>query len=329
MAERRRLRRLAGWLALWLAGVLPGAGAYAQASSTEGAGTLLLPLGGRAVGMSRAVTAFRGSESAFWNPAGLALIPEGRFVVMRGTPLVGEATAFSLIFARQPLGVLAISYRFLDKGEFDVTDSDSNIIGTATNREHLGIVSFSTQIIPSLEGGLNFKVYHDGYTCRGECVEGPSGTTYALDLGVIATPLESLPLRIGAMAAHLGPDLQIINSAQADPLPSRLRLAVAYEVLWHFPELTGVELWVTTEVEDRILELGSPLAYFGTEFLAGEEDRIFVRAGYGQGQAQQPAGASVGMGLRYQQFEVGIAKVLATSITSESEPFHITFGVRF
>ena len=303
----------------------------AETTSYEGAATILLPMGARAVAMGRAVTAFRGSESAFWNPAGLARIPEGRLVVLRGTPLGGEMTAFSLLLVRQPLGVLGFSYQLLDWGDQDLTDNDNNILGTISTRDHLGIVSFATQILSWLDAGVNFKVFSTRYTCRGQCPSsGVSGTTYLLDVGFMAEPFRGIPLRLGAMVAHAGPDLQIINVEQADPVPTRARVAAAYEVLNHFTAVSAVELWVTAEVEDRLQSPGAPVLYLGSELSAGEEDQIFLRAGYGQGQTGQAAGASVGLGLRYQQFEMGIAKSLSsTSLSNQSEPVHVTFGVLF
>lgn len=319
-------------------GYPPGSiGAYAasifsaEPTSTEGAATILLPMGARGVAMGRAVTAFSGSESAFWNPAGLARIQEGRFVVFRGSPLAGESTAFSLLLSRQPLGVLGFSYQLLDLGDQDLTDKDNNILGTVSFRDHLGVVSFATQILSWMDAGVNFKVFSTRATCRGQCsTSGVSGTTYLLDLGLQAQPSSTLPLRLGVMVAHAGPDLQVINVEQADPVPTRLRLAAAYEVLRHFTDLPSLDLWVSAEIEDRVQDLGQPVLYLGSEFSAGEGDEIFVRAGYGQGQTGQPAGASVGLGLRYQQFEVGIAKSLSsTSLSDTSEPVHVTFGVLF
>ena len=319
-------------------GVPPGGlGAHAdgifsaEPSSTEGALTLLLPMGARAVAMGRAVTASQGNESAFWNPAGLARIEEGRFVVLRGNHLAGEATAFSLILARQPLGTLTFSYQLLDLGDQDYRDKDGNVLGTVSFRDHLGIVSFASQVLSWLDTGLNFKVFQTRATCRGQCTDsGVTGTTYFMDAGLLAFPIQGLPLRLGLMVAHAGPDLQLINVEQADPLPTRLRVAAAYELLNHFLEREDMELWASAELEDRVRELGSPVLYLGAEFAAGQEDQIFVRAGYGQGQTGQPAGMAVGLGIKYQQFEIGIGKALsATSLVDESEPVHVTFGVIF
>jgi hypothetical protein len=132
------------------------------------------------------------------------------------------------------------------------------------------------------------------------------------------------------MVAHVGPNLQLINIEQADPLPTRLRAAVSYEVLGHFVETPQVELWMTGELEDRWRDFGSPVLYLGAELVAGEGDLFFVRAGYGQQQTGQAAGASVGLGLRYDRFDLGVAKRLSSNtLSAETEPVHVSFGVTF
>jgi len=315
-----------GGIAAYAAGIFSS-----EPSSTEGGLTLLLPIGARAVGLGRAVTAFQGNESAFWNPAGLARIDKGRFVVLRGNHQAGEATAFSLILARQPLGTLTLSYQLLDLGDQDYRDKDGNVLGTVSFRDHLGIVSFATQVLPWLDTGLNFKVFQTRATCRGQCTDsGVTGTTYFLDAGLLAFPIQDVPLRLGFMVAHVGPDLQLINVEQADPLPTRVRAAGAYELLHHLMDREDMEIWATAELEDRLRDFGSPMLYLGAEFVAGQGDQIFLRAGYGQGQTGQPAGMAVGLGIKYQQFEIGIGKALtSTNLVDDSEPVQITFGVIF
>ncbi len=303
----------------------------AEPSSTEGALTLLLPIGARGIAMGRAVTASAGPESVFWNPAGVARLEGGSFVVYRGTHLAGDATGFSLVLARQPLGAVGFSYQLLDLGDQDLRDGEGNVLGSVSFRDHLALVSFGLQVLPRLDAGMNFKVFQSRITCRGQCSDaGVTGTTYALDAGIQGEPLREVPLRIGVLIAHVGPNLQLINVEQADPLPSRLRAAVSYETLRHFTEMPGLELWINAEVEDRWRDLGSPILYLGGELVAGETDLFFLRAGYGQQQSGQSAGASVGLGLRYENFDLGVAKRLSgSSLTGESEPVHISFGVVF
>jgi hypothetical protein len=302
-----------------------------EPSVTEGALTLLLPIGARGVGLGRAMTAARGPEAVFWNPAGIAGLDGGRFNVYRGNHLAGESTAVSLLLTRQPLGAVAISYHLLDLGDLPLTDFEGNVTGSVSFRDHLAVFSFATQILPRIETGLNFKVFQSRITCRGDCpTGGETGTSYVVDAGVISRPLNNVPLKAALMIAHLGPDLQIINAQQADPLPTRVRAAVSYEVLRHITDVDDVELWVTGEMEDRWSDLGDPLLYLGAELFAGAEDLFFLRAGYGEVQSGSGAGASVGLGLRYERFDISVAKLLSgNSLTSESEPVHVSFGVSF
>jgi hypothetical protein len=299
-------------------------------STTEGALTLLLPVGAKGVGL--AMTAMPGPESGFWNPAGLARLEEGRFLVFRSNHLAGEATAFSLLLTHASLGTAGISYQLLDLGDQDLRDKDGNVLGTVSFRDHLAVASFGTTVLSRLDAGLNFKVFQSRVLCRGQCTDaGVTGTTFAVDAGILATPLASLPFRVGAMVAHAGPALQLINVEQADPLPTRVRLAAAYEVLRHLDAPPEVELWLTGEIEDRWRDPGSPILFIGGELLAGREDRLLVRAGFGQGQEGLPSGASVGLGLVYDRFEMGIAKRYGSGgvISGENEPVHVTFGVVF
>ena len=320
---------IAGLLVL----LVPG-GLRAQDSeigSTEGALFLLLPVGAQGVSMGRAMTAVPSPESAFWNPAGLASLEESRLVVMRGDHLVGEGTALSGLIVRQPVGVIGVSYELLDEGEQDLTDAEGNVRGALSVRSHVGIVSLATRLTSWLDAGFNFKIVRFNLNCRGQCNgAGVRSTGWAMDAGIQSRPLGGLPLRLGAMLAHLGPDFQVVNAEQADPLPSRIRASAGYDLFHHFVSADELRLWVRFEVEDRWRDPGeAPSYYVGTEFEAGRDDVIFVRSGYVKGEVGQADGMAIGVGLRYERFELGLAKNLAGSITGESEPVHVSFGILF
>ena len=299
--------------------------------SNEGALFLLLPVGAQGVSVGRAMTAMPSTESAFWNPAGLASLEQSRFLVMRGDHLVGEATALSTLLVRKPVGVLGFSYELLDLGGQDLTDIDGNVRGTISVRSHIGVVSLASRLTGWLDAGFNFKVVQFNLNCRGQCDDaGVQSTGWAVDAGVQSTPLPGVPFRLGAMFAHLGPDFQVVNADQADPLPTRIRVSAAFEVLSHFVSSDDVNLWTYFEVEDRWREPGdAPSYYVGTELVAGRGDVIYLRSGYVQGEVGQADGVAVGVGLRYERFELGLAKNLAGSITGESEPVHVSFAIIF
>jgi len=299
-------------------------------SSTEGALFLLLPVGAQGVSMGRAMTAIQGPEAAFWNPAGLAGVSDSRAVLFRGDHAVGAATALSLLAARAGVGTLGASYLLLDIGDQDLTDADGNVLGTISVRNHLGVVSAAAHLFGWLDGGVNLKVVQFRLSCRGICTDaGTAATTYAVDLGVQSVPRSDLPLRLGAMVAHVGPRLQVLNAEQADPLPSRMRVGAAYDVLAAFTERSDVQGWLAVEVQDRLRQPGSVSVYLGSEFVAGSREALYLRTGYVIGDLDQEAGARVGLGLRYERFDLAIAKSLAVSITGETEPVHVSFSIVF
>ena len=317
-------------LFVWLAGsALIAEPVSAQADRAEGALFLLLPVGAQAVSLGRAMTWVEGVEGVFWNPAGLAGVERSQAVIFRGDHVAGTATAVTSLWARQGVGALGASYFLLDAGQIDQTDEFGNYTGTITIRNHLGILSGATRIGSRLSAGVNLKVIRFQLACRGICGdEGTMATTYAIDAGIQGTPTETL--RLGAMVAHLGPSLQVLNAEQADPLPSRLRVAAAYNVIATFTETDELRGWVAVEVEDRLRDIGSPSLYVGSELIAGGSEALSLRAGWVFSDLNQEDGGRVGLGLLYERFNLSIAKSLAvSSLTGETEPVHVTFSIGF
>jgi hypothetical protein len=196
--------------------------------------------------MGRAMTAIQSPEAAFWNPAGLAGVRESQAVLFRGDHAVGTATALSLLAARPGVGTLGASYLLLDIGDLDVTDADSNVLGKISVRNHLGVVSAAARLLGRLDGGVNFKVVQFRLSCRGICSDaGTTATTWAMDAGLQLEPSADLPLRFGAMVAHVGPRMQVLNADQADPLPSRVRVGAAYDVLAQVMSRDDVKGWLS------------------------------------------------------------------------------------
>ena len=315
-----------------LALLLPASlSAQEDPTSTEGGLFLLLPVGAQSVSMGRAMTAMQGAESSFWNPAGLAAVDQSRAVVFRGDHAVGTATAISGLATRSGIGTLGISYLLLDIGDQDLTDGDGNVLGTVSVRNHLGVASVATRLFDKLDAGLSFKLVRFQLSCRGICPDaGTTANTYAIDAGIQTTPSRSFPLRIGAMVAHVGPRLQVLNADQADPLPARVRIAAAYDLMSSLVDSEEVQGWLTVELQDRLRDPGSISVYLGSEITAGAQDALFLRAGYVIGDLDQEAGARVGLGLRYERFDLAIAKSLAVStLTGETEPVHVTFSIVF
>ncbi len=297
----------------------------------EGALFLLLPVGAEGVSLGRAMTAVTSPEAAFWNPAGLASLAKSEFLIMRGDPLAGVSTAISWLMVRQPLGVLGLSYHLLDGGEQNIVDPQGNIRGSFTIRSQVGIVSAATPLARWLEVGLNMKIVRFDLSCRGQCDDaGVRSSGWSGDVGIQSQPLAGLPLRLGAMIAHFGPKFQVVNAAQADPLPTRIRVSAAYEILRHFDAPADLALWVRVEVEDRWRRPGKARSFYvGTELVAGSDDIIFLRASYAKEEIRESDENAFGIGLRFERFELALARSFASSILEGSEPVYVSFGIRF
>ena len=303
----------------------------AEPAAPEGALFLLLPVGAEGVSLGRAMTAVSSAESAFWNPAGLASLSQSRLLVMRGEPLAGESTALSWLIALDRLGVLGLSYHLLDGGEQNLVDDQQNVRGTISIRSHVAIVSAGTSLARWLDVGLNMKIVRFNLSCRGQCDDaGVQSSGWSGDIGFQSQPVADLPLRLGAMVAHFGPRFQVVNAEQADPFPTRIRLSAAYEILQHFSAPLGLALWGRVEVEDRWRQPGeAPSFYVGAELVAGSEDVIFLRASHASEDMKASGELAVGLGLRYQRFELSLARSFASSIVEDSEPVYVSFGIRF
>ena len=314
-------------LAAWPLG---GLRAQESGSSTEGAIFLLLPVGAKGVGVARAMTALEGAESVWWNPAGLAR--EGsRIMVTRGEDVSGDATSVTGLLRRPGLGIFGVSYLLLDVGDVPLTDGQGNPLGRVSFRYHTGILSGATSIGADVALGMNLKLIQSRLSCRGECLDaGVTATGYAVDAGAQWREVGGLPLTLGAAVVHLGPKLQVVNEAQADPLPTRIRAAVSYDILRHFTEVPDLHARVALELEDRWRDPGNPATYVGTEFSAGVDPGISLRAGYVYGADLQVDGAGVGIGIRLDRFDLGISKSLASSsLAAGTDPVNVTFGYVF
>lgn len=320
-----------GWatLAVVIMLLIPSGGSSQQgARADEGALYLLLPVGAQGVGLGRAMTALANEEGAFWNPASIAEQEQRRLLVYRGDQLAGEATAVSAVFPWENVATIGFSYLLFDYGEQSRLDEFKNVLGTITFRDHLAIASFATSISQRVHAGVNFKLVRRQFDCRGQCLDLEStGTAYAIDLGIQSEPFPGIPLRLGAMLAHLGTDLKTNNQAQADGLPVRLRVAAAYRVMDRAVENAPVRLWLTVESEDRARDLGSPSVFFGANLEAA--DLFYLRAGYVEGELDQTNGAAVGVGFKFDRFDLNVAKSLTRNLTGDSDPIHVSFGVVF
>jgi hypothetical protein len=125
-----------------------------------------------------------------------------------------------------------------------------------------------------------------------------------VDLGIQYFLTSDSLLAVGASATSLGPRLQVNDSPQADPLPTRVSVGVSV-----VPKFSNVSPDLRTRFEADIVKRpsgGGPGFRFGGEL---GWNQYVARAGY-QVHGQTGSGPTVGVGLAAEKLRIDFAQVL-------------------
>ncbi len=185
-------------------------------------------------------------------------------------------------------GTLGGAITFISLGKNDQTNEAGEVVGSFFSYETAVAVSYGTKILPNLYGGLTFKFIYSalapGIVVAHEKKSG-TGTSFAIDAGVLYdTPLKGLTL--GACVSNIGPNIQYIDAAQADPLPRILRTGLSYKLVntdYQKLVLTGdVEKWIVNGLKDPdnpwALEWRYAVKHLGAEY--SYSNFFSLRGGY-------------------------------------------------
>jgi hypothetical protein len=279
--------------AVALAGALPAAAGAQGSLSKEGALFLLVPIGARSVGMGQAVVAAEnGSEGLWWNPASLARIQRSEVSLSHSSSVVGTGDALSFVRPAGKAGVIALGAYLFTTGSQDATDF-YGVVGTIYPRSVVLLASYAATFGARTSAGLSFKFLQDRLDCTCS-IPTQSASTNALDAGVQFVADSARRLTLGVVLRNLGPRLQLRDSPQADPLPTRIRMGARYQVPGVAARVADGELQLSGELI-ATGALAAPAFASGAEFAFKRQ--FFLRAGYltGSGDA---AGASVGLGFQ-------------------------------
>jgi hypothetical protein len=216
---------------------------------------LLITPGARTGGMGEAGVAMANDATAiFWNPAGLAFQYENPETDKKGEISLMHAKwlpqfNFSDLFYDylagryyvDDIGMFGASITFLNLGENVFTDETGAVLGNFDSFEYAITASYATKLKQNLGVGVNLKFIQShlfdfeqvGSGVGAESRDGIS-SSFAVDLGVLWTPGYNFlkqSLSLGANLSNFGPKMTYIDEAQADPLPTNLRLGLAYKIL--------------------------------------------------------------------------------------------------
>jgi hypothetical protein len=279
--------------------------------------------------MGGAVAGMRGiGELVLWNPAGVAGMADRRLLFNHSESAFDtRSDVLSLAWPVRSIGTFALTYYLVDYGELTSTDPSGSVTGTINFRNQEFLLTYATRVIGSLEIGVNYKLIQLIFRCDGVCAGTQSftRTTHAFDFGLIWDRVAGVPLSLGGSLRHLGFPLK--GEDEDDPLPTRVRVGLAYQALSAFTSDSTVTLVVTMDLEDQTRDLGSPDVMIGSEF--GVTGLFFIRAGYAFLDTEF-SGPTLGLGVTYDWFYLDLSRGFddISSATGE-DAVQVSFGIIF
>lgn len=309
------------------------AGLGAQEERSAGLAALELPVGARPLGMGRAFVASAGDiQGLLYNPAGLAGRDSTGFTFSRYQGSSDLDVNGNFAAASIPLlaGVATLGVNYEDLGEFTLTGSTPDPLGTRDLRNLLLVGSYAVSLPPGLAVGASVKYLRSDLGVA-------DGTGFAVDAGARFRAPAVLPVSLGLAVLNVGPDINFeLDSGEGEqsdagdePLPSRLRYGASLELGdWMDPAgLYG--LVIAADVEHDLRELGEVSVFGGAAI--DFRDVVILRGGvlrlnnaFG---AEATTGASLGAGVQWRGLRIDVARELG--VNEIDDETHFSLGADF
>lgn len=220
-----------------------------EAQGDAGVPFLLLAPDSRAGGIGESGSGLADNSAAiFWNPAGIAFLTGSEFSFTHSNWLpqfnldlfYDYATYYQYI--EDLNGSLTASITYMNFGEFVRTlENSPDPVGTFRSFDAALTLGYATKLSKDWGLGFNFRLIHSRLSDSGagqEIGEGVS-TTVSFDVATMWRP-EHLDLpfigdignnfSLGINLSNLGPKIYYMQQAQADPIPTSLRVGFAARI---------------------------------------------------------------------------------------------------
>jgi len=190
--------------------------------------------GARAAGMGEAFVALADDATAvYYNPAGLGFQRGKEITLMHtnwlpqlGTDLFYEFGAYRHHF--ENIGTIGINVTYLNLGTQSRTDeSGPDPIGEFSSNEYAVSLTYGTQLSEKWAVGLGARFIQSNLSPFGAGSEEGDGRASAFGFDLATLYKVSSRFSVGANLSNMGPKITYIDAAQADPLPTNLRVGFA------------------------------------------------------------------------------------------------------
>jgi len=178
------------------------------------------------------------ANSNYWNPAKLAFNENKFGASLSYTPwlskiiddmFIGYLTAYRKLDRTQ---AIALSLRYFDLGDINLTDNDGNDIGRFSPREFSISVTYSRKLSEQWGIGANARFIHSNISNNVAIQESQAGTSVAVDLSTyfnkdIMFTGKNANLAFGAVISNIGSKITYNSSSNKDFIPINLRIGTA------------------------------------------------------------------------------------------------------
>ncbi len=185
------------------------------------------------------------ASAMFWNPAGLGF-QKGTEVSITHSPWLPGLGLSDLFYdflagkyyVKKLKGTIGASITYLNIGKIIKTDEFGNEIGDYQAFDGALAVGYGTKVTKDLGVGVVTRFIYSRLAVDPVAGEQGTGTAYSLsfDLATLYRPTKTSikfindRLGIGVNISNIGPKITYVDNAQADPLPTNLRLGFSYDV---------------------------------------------------------------------------------------------------
>lgn len=172
-----------------------------------------------------------------------------------------------------------------------------------------------------MNAGLTYKIVQFRVDCTGFCTGVPTlkSTGSAVDAGIQYLLPIPAPVWLGVAVRNLGPKLQVKDSEQADPLPTRVQFGATYDVTPLHRYSRNIDVQINADFIDE-LSLESPSARIGADI--GYRKIAYFRAGYvfKEFEGSEQYGPSIGVGITAGNLQVDFARLFDAFSEGLGEP---------
>jgi hypothetical protein len=185
------------------------------------------------------------AAAMFWNPAGLGFQKGSQVSITHSPwlPGLGLSDLFydflaGKYYMKKLKGTLGVSITYLNIGTIIRTDEFGNTIGEYQAFDGALAVGYGTKVTKDLGVGIVTRFIYSKLAVDPVAGEKGTGTAYDLsfDLSALYRPSKTKlkflnnKFGVGINISNIGPKVTYVDNAQADPLPTNLRLGFAYDI---------------------------------------------------------------------------------------------------